>query len=122
MKTMAWMAMAAVSVALGACASSGPVPAERLARSEAALRAAREVGAEQVPPAALHLRVANDQLGIARQLIADGDNVRADYVLMRAEADAEVARSLARAAQARNEAQKTLDEVQKLKNSRPEGT
>src|SRR5262245_44283242 len=122
MKTMDWMAIGAASVALGACASSGPVPAERLARSEAALRSAREVGADRVPPAALHLRVANDQLDAARKLIAEGDNIRADYVLMRAEADAEVARSMAREAQARNEAQKTLDEVQRLRNTRPEGT
>lgn len=120
MKTMAWMG--AASLALGACASSGPVPAERLAKSEAALRAAREVGAERVPPAAMHLRVANDELVMARKLMADGDNTRAEYILMRAEADAEVARSLAREAQARNEAQRTLDEVQRLKNSRPEGT
>lgn len=120
MKTMAWMG--AASLALGACASSGPVPAERLARSEAAVRGAQEVGADRVAPAAMHLKAANDELDMARKLIADGDNMRAEYILMRAEADANVARSLAREVQARNDAQKTLDEVQKLKTSRPEGT
>lgn len=120
MKTMAWMA--AVSVALGACASSGPVPAERLAKSEAAIRGAQEVGANQVPPAAMHLKVANEELDMARKLIADGDNDRAEYILLRAEADANTSLTLAREAQARDAAQKTIDEVQRLKNSRPEGT
>src|SRR5690349_13350516 len=106
MKTMAWMA--AVSVALGACASSGPVPAERLAKSEAALRSAHENGADRVPPAALHLKVANEELAMARKLISDGDNKRAEYILMRAEADANAASSLAREVQARNAAQQTL--------------
>jgi hypothetical protein len=120
MKTMAWMG--AASVMLGACASSGPVPAEQLGRSEGALRSAQEVGADRVPPAALHLKVANDELAMARKLIADGENRRAEYVLLRAEADANAALNLAREVQARNDAQKALDEVQKLKNSRPEGT
>jgi len=120
MKTMAWVG--AASVMLGACASSGPVPADALGRSEAAIRSAHDIGAETVAPAALHLKVANDELDMARKLIADGDNRRAEYVLMRAEADANAATSLAREVQTRNDAQKALDEVQKLKNSRPEGT
>jgi hypothetical protein len=123
MKTMMMMGlMGAASLALGACASSGPVPAARLAKSEAAVRSAQEVGAQQVPPAAIHLRVANDELAMAKQLIIDGENKRADYILMRAEADANAALSLTRETQARNEAQRTLDEVQKLRNTRPEGT
>jgi hypothetical protein len=120
MKTMAWMG--AASVALGACASSGPVPAERLAKSEAAIRIAQETGAQKVPPAALHLKVANDELAMAKKLIENGDNRRAEYILMRAEADANAALSLTREVQARNDAQKTLDEVQRLKTTRPEGT
>jgi hypothetical protein len=119
MKTIAWIG--AASVALGACASS-PVPADRLAQSQAAVRSAHEVGAENVPPAALHLKVANEELQMARQLIADGDNKRAEYILMRAEADANAALALAREAEARNDAQRTIDQVQKMKSSRPEGS
>jgi hypothetical protein len=118
MRTIAWIG--AASVALGACASS-PVPADRLALSQAEIRSAQEVGAESVPPAALHLRVANDELAFAKKLMIDGDNQRADYILMRSEADAQAALSLTREAQARADAQKTIDEIQKLKNSRPEG-
>ena len=119
MKTIAWIG--AASVALSACASS-PVPADRLARSQAAVRSAHEVGAENVPPAALHLKVANEQLVVARRLIADGDNTRAEYILLRAESDANAALALAREAQARADAVKTLDQVQRLKASNPEGS
>jgi hypothetical protein len=119
MKTIAWIG--AASVVLGACASS-PVPADRLARSQAAVRSAHEVGAENVPPAALHLKIANEELGMAKKLIEDGDNQRAEYILLRAEADANAALALAREAQARDDAQRTIDQVQKLKASRPEGS
>lgn len=103
-------------------AASGPVPADKLAQSQAAVRSAQELGAERVPPAALHLKVANEQLNLARKLIADGDNKRAEYVLLRAEADAEVALNLAREQAAREDAQRTIMQVQQLKNSQPEGT
>lgn len=119
MKTIAWIG--AAIVVLGACASS-PVPADRLAQSQAAVRSAHEVGAENVPPAALHLKLANEELGMARKLIADGDNKRAEYILLRAESDANAALALAREAEARSDAQKTIDQVQKLKASRPEGS
>jgi hypothetical protein len=121
MKTIALIG--AASIALGACASS-PVPADRLARSQAAIRSAHELGAEKTPPAALHLKVANEQLNLARKLIADGDNTRAEYVLMRAQADAEAAIALAKEADVRADAQRTLDEVQQVKTSsmRQEGS
>lgn len=38
----------------------------------------RQVGAEKVPPAALHLKVANEELDLAKKLIAEGDNNRAE--------------------------------------------
>jgi hypothetical protein len=118
MKTIAWIG--AASVVLGACAAS-PVPAEKLALSQASIRSATEGGAEKVPPAALHLRIANEELDLAKRLISDGDNERASYVLSRARADAETAIALTHEADARADAQRTLEEVQKLKNSRPEG-
>lgn len=121
MKTIALIG--AASVALAACASS-PIPADRLAKSQAAIRSAQDQGAEGAPNAALHLKVANDGLSLARRLIAQGDNKRAEYILMRAESDAEAAIALTHENQARMDAQRTLDEVQKLKTSsmRQEGT
>jgi hypothetical protein len=120
MKTMAWTTLAATML-LGACASS-PVPADRLARSEAAIRGADVVGADKVPAAAVHLRVAKEELAAARNMIKDGDNMRAEYMLLRSEADATVALTYTREAAVRADAEKTLAEVQRLKNMRPEGT
>ena len=120
MKTIGWIG--AASIALVAACASSPVPAERLAKSTAAIRSAHEVGAERVPNAAMHLKVANEELDLAKRLITDGDNRRAEYVLLRAQVDADVALQLAREDQARADAQKTIDEVQRVKNSRPEGS
>jgi hypothetical protein len=119
MKTIGWIG--AASIVLVACATS-PVPADRLAKSTAAVRSAHEVGADRVPPAALHLKVANEELDLAKKLLAEGDNHRAEYVLLRAQVDADTALQLAREEQARIDAQKTIDEVQRVKTTSPEGS
>src|SRR5262249_21811090 len=71
--------------------ASTPPPYERVASSEAAIRGAREVGSEQVPQAALHLKLAEEEVQKAKALIRDGDNEAASFVLLRAQADAELA-------------------------------
>ena len=90
------------------------VPTERMVSSEAALRGAQEVGAQNVPQAALHLRLAEEQITKAKALINDGDNERADYVLLRAKADAELALALAKEANAKADAQRALDQVKSM--------
>jgi hypothetical protein len=101
-------------VVMVGCASA-PVPAQRLASAEAASRGALEVGAEATPQAALHLKLAHDQIAQAKQLIQDGDNERAGFVLARAEADAELALALSRETAARNEATAAQAQVQALR-------
>jgi hypothetical protein len=120
MKIIGWIG--AASIALVAACASSPVPADRLAKSTAAIRSAHEVGAERVPNAALHLKVANEELQLAKHLISDGDNSRAEYVLLRAQVDADTALQLARENQARADAQRTVEEVQRVKNSQREGS
>jgi hypothetical protein len=99
-----------------ACASA-PVPAERLASAEAAVRGATEVGAEATPQASLHLKMARDQIAEARRLIAAGDAERADWSLMRAQADAELALTLARETEARAKANALLAEARSLRQA-----
>ena len=53
MNRIGW-AVVVMSVGAGACASAPP-PNDRMASSEAAIRGAREVGAEQIPQGALEL-------------------------------------------------------------------
>ena len=96
---------------------SAQVPAERMAASEASIRAADEVGAKNVPTAALHLQFAKEQVEQAKQLIASNDNERARWVLLRAEADAELALVLAREQTMRDSAQKALQQVQEVRQN-----
>jgi hypothetical protein len=88
------------------CASA-PAPTEQLASAEASMRAAREVGAQQVPKAELHLRLAQEQVDKAKKLAADGDNERAGMVLSRAHADAELALALTRESAAQHDLEQT---------------
>ena len=100
-------------LAAAAC-STISIPPDRLARNEASMRAATEVGAAGVPAAQLHLTMARDQTKIARQLAADG-NDRAVLVLEGAEADAELAVGLAREASVHAEAERADEELKALK-------
>lgn len=90
-------AVLALAGGLVACGSSTLQPAQdRLASTDAAIRSARELGAEQDPQASLHLKLADEQVAQARHLMRDGDNKRADFVLQRASSDAELAVMLTR--------------------------
>jgi hypothetical protein len=80
---------------LGGCASH-PQPTEHLAASMAAVRGAQEAGATRVPEAALHLKLAEEQIEQARWMMENGDNARADAMTIRAYNDAELALALAR--------------------------
>jgi hypothetical protein len=107
-----------VSVALGAVLSGcggAPPPNDKMSAAEAASRGAREVGADQVPAASLHLRLADEQIAKAKTAIANDDNENARMLLIRAQADAELALALARENKARGEAQAALDQVAKIR-------
>lgn len=121
MRSMISLLIAAAAVATG-CASGAPVPASTLANSRAAVRSAEEMGAGKDPTAALHLRLAHEELDSGRKLIMDGDQDRARLVLMRSEADANVALNRSREAQAKTEAQKSLDELRAIRGSMPSGS
>jgi hypothetical protein len=86
--------------AFSACATSQPQPTEQLAASMAAVRGAETAGAAQIPQAALHLKLARDQITQAEKMIEDDDE-RADAMAIRAYGDAELALALTREAQAK---------------------
>ncbi len=69
---------AGAGAALLACASV-PKPTDQVAQSQGAMRSARELGAEQVPPAALELTLAKEELGKADQLMKDDKNEEATH-------------------------------------------
>lgn len=74
----------------------GEVPAKPLADAQAGIRAAREVGAEDTPKAALQLKLAQDGVERAKKLGADGETESARAALEEAQLDAELAVLLAK--------------------------
>lgn len=92
---------------LGVACASAPQPTntERIASAQAAIRAAREVGAGHLPQAQLHAQLAKEQVAQALKLIEDNQNERAALLLDRAKADAELAVALARENEARQQAE-----------------
>ncbi|MBX3192160.1 MAG: DUF4398 domain-containing protein [Labilithrix sp.] len=101
-----------------ACGGGFPPPSDRLATAEAGARSARELGADKEPKAALHLRLAQEQIDQAKKLMSDGDNKRADLVLQRAGSDAELSVMLAKEHNANAEAQKAKERVNAIKSGK----
>jgi hypothetical protein len=109
-----WSIAAGLAIAVMGCGGA-PRPEARLASSEGAIRGAQEAGADQVPDATLHVKLAEEQRQKALDLIKDGDNHRAEMMLARSESDAELAVALTRAATARAVAAKSSEAVETLK-------
>jgi uncharacterized protein DUF4398 len=106
-KRFSWI-LVAMPFAL-ACGKSWPEPKQPMADAEAASRSAREVGADDQPAAKLKVALADEQIAEAKARIADGDNERATYLLIRANADAELALALAHEQKALEERQKAVE-------------
>jgi hypothetical protein len=99
----------AIVTSAAACGGSYPTPTQPLADAEAADRSAKELGAEADPAAQLHLKLAHDQTVAAKKLMSDGENKRAEAMLLRAKADAELALSLAREQKAKTEVAQAME-------------
>ena len=102
----------------GGCGGSFPTPSERLAQAESASRGAKELGADGEPNAALHLKMASDQIKQAKDLMEHGDNKRADALLVRAQADGELALQMAKAAKTRAEADEIIAKVKTIRGGK----
>lgn len=102
------------------CATTKATPTGVHAESSSAsIRAAEEVGAAHTPQAALHLQLAQEQFSAARKMDDPDDRDHADRLLMRSQADAELALALARTETEKTEAQGALARVKTLKDSAP---
>jgi type IV pilus biogenesis protein CpaD/CtpE len=108
----------AVALTVAGCATS-PRPTEaRVAASEAAIQRAVDVGADRVPDAAIHLGLAEQQLADARRCLDDGEDDRASWLLVRADADAHLAQALAHEAETRKAAEEIAARVRDLAGTR----
>src|SRR3954470_6533823 len=111
----------AVALLAAGCAASFPPPTQRMADAESAARSAREVGAESNPAARLEVKLASEEIAQAKALVSSGDNRRADFVLMRARADAELGLALAREQNANVEVQKAVIQSNTTFNATTQG-
>jgi hypothetical protein len=106
------------ALAVAACASH-PAPVDQMASAEGAARAAQEVGADTNPTAQLHLRLAREEIARAHTFMDQGDNERADFTLLRARADADLALELARESRAQVGAKTAADKAIEATPSTP---
>ena len=114
MKTLSRL-MVLAPLFLAACAGS-QASTSQMGATQAAIRSADEVGAEHNPTAALHLQYAREQFNQAEQLSRNGEGERADRVLMRAQADAELALALSRRTTAMSASAQATTQVQTLQS------
>jgi hypothetical protein len=101
----------AVSLVVSACASSPP-PKDRMAWAEATVREAKAAGAERVPSANAQLEYAKSEIRRARAFARADDNDRAESMLRRAAADAQLAVALVREAQAHDQTQSPTNSIE----------
>jgi regulator of protease activity HflC (stomatin/prohibitin superfamily) len=112
-----YMVMLAGSVLLAAViAGCGSSPAVDKEASTSAIRAAEEVGA-------LYLQLAKEELENAKGLAAKGDKEEAESMLLRAQADGELAVALSRGDADKTEATQAIERVRQLRqdNQLPQG-
>lgn len=109
MKTSTLVPTTLLLLAFG-CAGNYPPPTQRLADVQSANRSANELGAQNNPKAQLHLKLAEEQLALAKTAMENDDNQRADSLLTRAKADAELAVALVRESNATLAANSAVDQ------------
>jgi hypothetical protein len=101
MRALTWTMCALLGTA---CATTTPMPSQQLADSRAAVRVAEQAGAREDAQAAPYLALARKQLRQADDAIALRDYENATSWLRMAQANAELAASVARESNARAEA------------------
>ncbi len=109
---------AAAFLAVVGCGAAD-VPSQQLTSAKSAIRGAVEAGAKGVPKGALHLKMARDQVDEAEVLIDKHKELdKAKHLLVKAEADANLAVVLAKEANAveeRADAKRQLKSLEKEK-------
>ena len=108
------MLFAVAVAATGIVAGCANVPL-RTEASTSGIRAAEEAGAAKVPQASLHLQLAKEELESAKGLAARGEKEKADSMLMRAEADAELAVTLSHKDAEKTEAMAAIERARQLR-------
>lgn len=97
------------------CAGCGSAPEVDKVASTSAIRVAEEAGASGVPSASLYLQLAKEEAENAKALAAKGDRDQAESMLLRAQADGELASAISRGEAEKNEATKAVERIRQLR-------
>jgi hypothetical protein len=100
------------------CGGGSSLPPARVTETQSAISAAEAVGANNNPRAALHLKLARDQMTGAEALLREGEDDEAKLMLDRARVDAELALVITRSSEQRAEALRAIEQVRNLENGR----
>lgn len=114
MRTIGTLTSAALLVLAAGCGGAAPPTAAQMGAVSSA-RAAREVGAAARPRAAYHLELAEAQISRADELIEAGRMDEAERMLMRAQADADLAIVLTREAEVLAEAEEVRERIREMR-------
>ena len=109
-----FMSIGLVGFTLAACGGGMPPPNDEWAAAQADVGRAEAGGAPDVPDAKLHLQLAQENLQKSKGLI-DDDNERAASIIAVARVEAQLALSLAKAAQAEEASHKAQADLAKVK-------
>ena len=109
-----WAGTVLFAIAVIGCGSGPEMNKEA---STSAIRGAEEAGAAGVPTASLYLQLAKEQLEKAQALAANGDRDEAESMLLRAQADGELAIALSRGDADKKEALQAIERVQQLRKN-----
>lgn len=112
------VALALVLLPLVGCATadSQPVTARDYAKPRETIRAAQEVGANQVPEAKMYLSYAKDEVNKADKLLEQGETYHARMALARAQADADLALTMAKERRMVQQVRQIETRIQRLEN------
>ena len=110
-KLMIVMSVLFAAMLIG-CGGSAEVNNEA---STSAIRAAEESGASKVPSASLYLQLAKEELENAKGMAKNGDKEQAESMLLRAQADGELAVALSRGDADKTAATQAVDRVRQLR-------
>ena len=113
MNRIAVLGALAVLIGTAGCASN-QLPPAKVTDTQASISAADAVGAANNPRAALHLKLAREQLRQGEALLRDGDEKEARLVIDRARMDAELALVLTREEQAQKEARVAIEKARNV--------
>ena len=118
--TTIFAASVMLAVLITGCGSNEPINKEA---STSAIRAAEESGASNVPNASLYLQLAKEELEFAQKLAANDEKEKAESMLLRAQADGELAVALSRSDADKKEAIQSVERVRQLRedNQLPQG-